>query len=192
MKKNEIRYELIARELTSDITEAELKLLHQELGKDENLKSNFRTLKNFWFCFFPANFTHSIIEKTEKKLDLTYEPPLRSNKNIIYKIAASFFFMVSVGLTIYFFTQPEENFRLTEYRSGPGEVKKIVLTDGSNVWLNNYSLLLAIEPFQGETRNVRLIGEAYFEVKHNAEKPFIVETGNLKTEVLGTSFNINA
>ena len=192
MEKNDIRYELIARKLTSDITEAERELLEQELDNDENLKSNFQTLKNFWLYFFPASPKHQIIEKTEKKLDFTYQLNSRNNKSIIYKIAACFFFLVSIGLTIYFYTQPEENFQLTEYRCGAGEVKKIVLSDGSKVWLNNYSLLVTIEPFQGKNRNVRLIGEAYFEIAHNAEKPFIVETGSLKTEVLGTSFNINA
>lgn len=192
MKEYDNRYELIARKLTSDINEAEQELLEKELGNDENLKNNFQTLKNFWLNFFPASPAHHIIEKTEKKLDFTYEPDSRNKQNNFYKIAACFFLLISVGFTIYFFMQPEENFRLTEYRCGPGEVKKVVLSDGSNVWLNNYSVLVAIEPFQDKTRNVRLIGEAYFEIAHNADKPFIVESGNLKTEVLGTSFNINA
>jgi ferric-dicitrate binding protein FerR (iron transport regulator) len=192
MKENEIRYELIARELTSDITEAELELLEQELDTDENLNSNFHTLKKFWFQFFPPSPSHQILEKTEKKLDLTYVPDPQNQMSTIYKIAAAFFFLFSVGLTIYFFKQPEENIQLTSYTCGPGEVKEIVLSDGSHVWLNNTSTLITVEPFQGETRVVTLRGEAYFEIAHNADKPFIVESGKLKTEVLGTRFNITA
>ena len=51
---------------------------------------------------------------------------------------------------------------------------------------------MTVEPFEKDNRRVKLIGEAYFDVAHNADKPFIVETIGLKTEVFGTSFNLNA
>ena len=44
----------------------------------------------------------------------------------------------------------------------------------------------------GPSRNIELIGEAYFEVTHNSEKPFIITSGTQKVEVLGTSFNISS
>ena len=68
----------------------------------------------------------------------------------------------------------------------------LVLSDGTRVWLNAETELEYPVQFIGKERVVRLKGEAYFEVEHDAERPFIVETGDMRTRVLGTSFNISA
>lgn len=68
----------------------------------------------------------------------------------------------------------------------------LVLSDGTRVWLNAETELEYPAQFVGEERKVKLTGEAYFEVTPDTERPFIVETGNMRTRVLGTSFNINA
>ena len=68
---------------------------------------------------------------------------------------------------------------------------KIVLADGSQVWINSQSVLEFPACFVGKERRVRLQGEAYFEVSKNVEKPFIVDMGNKEIRVLGTSFNVN-
>lgn len=72
------------------------------------------------------------------------------------------------------------------------EHKKIKLPDGSIVILNNGSKLEFPKNFSGNTREIILEGEGYFDIKHNAEKPFIVHTGKISTTVLGTAFNIKA
>ncbi len=69
---------------------------------------------------------------------------------------------------------------------------KVVLSDGTRVWLNSSSSLTFPSDFTGAQRNVKLTGEGYFEVAHQAQKPFIVETNKQSVEVLGTHFNINA
>lgn len=66
------------------------------------------------------------------------------------------------------------------------------LPDGSIVWLNRNSELLFPEAFDGSTRTLYLKGEAFFEVAHDKNKPFIVHSGSSKTKVLGTSFNLRA
>lgn len=68
---------------------------------------------------------------------------------------------------------------------------KIVLADGSQVWINSQSVLEFPACFVGKERRVRLQGEAYFEVSKNVERPFIVDMGNKEIRVLGTSFNVN-
>ncbi len=73
-----------------------------------------------------------------------------------------------------------------------GRMSTIILGDGTKVKLNAESEIFYPKRFSDNLREVRLIGEAYFEVKHNPEKPFIITTGNLKTKVLGTKFNIRA
>jgi ferric-dicitrate binding protein FerR (iron transport regulator) len=65
------------------------------------------------------------------------------------------------------------------------------LPDGTLVSLNSDSRI-DFESFKGSERNVKLVGEAWFEVAHNAEKPFVVTTGDLQIKVLGTAFYVNA
>lgn len=69
---------------------------------------------------------------------------------------------------------------------------KVVLSDGTNVWLNAGSSLYYPVAFNGEKRIVELKGEAYFEVARQKNHPFIVKVGNSEVQVLGTHFNIRA
>lgn len=66
------------------------------------------------------------------------------------------------------------------------------LADGTKVWLNANSKLRYPVAFTGKERSVDLIGEAYFEVAHIAEKPFNVRTNDHRIVVLGTGFNVSA
>lgn len=69
---------------------------------------------------------------------------------------------------------------------------QLVLSDGTKVWLNSETTIQYPVTFIGKTREVKLIGEAYFEVAHNKRKPFIVNSEVTKVKVLGTSFNYKA
>lgn len=74
-----------------------------------------------------------------------------------------------------------------------GRQFQMVLPDGSKVWLNAASSIHYPTMFIGDERLVEITGEAYFEVAHNAARPFKVKVNNATTiEVLGTHFNINA
>jgi transmembrane sensor len=73
-----------------------------------------------------------------------------------------------------------------------GKRKTVKLPDGSLITLEPNSRLAYPGRFTGGTREVRLTGEAYFEVKPNHEKPFIVRTPYVIATVLGTSFNVEA
>lgn len=79
-----------------------------------------------------------------------------------------------------------------EARMTPGMIGSTLLPDGTKVWLNSSSYLKYPSFFSGETREVTLDGEAYFQVVENREKPFIVHAGNASVNVLGTEFNIDA
>lgn len=73
-----------------------------------------------------------------------------------------------------------------------GSSSKIILSDSSEVWLNAGSTLIFPSNFTSKTREVVLFGEAYFSVKSDKEKPFIVQTSGLEIMALGTEFNISA
>ncbi|MEP6595099.1 MAG: FecR domain-containing protein [Ginsengibacter sp.] len=72
------------------------------------------------------------------------------------------------------------------------KVIDITLADGSKVWLNAGSSVTYPVAFVGKERKVSIIGEAYFEVAHNAAMPFKVNKGDMEVQVLGTHFNVNA
>jgi ferric-dicitrate binding protein FerR (iron transport regulator) len=69
---------------------------------------------------------------------------------------------------------------------------KVILPDGTAVWLNASSSLSYPLAFTGETRRVSLQGEAYFEVAKNPRMPFVVQVNKMQVTVLGTHFNVNA
>jgi transmembrane sensor len=68
----------------------------------------------------------------------------------------------------------------------------LTLIDGTQVWLNSNSSITFPTRFDGNERKVTVTGEAYFEVAHQAEKPFRVSSKGQVIEVLGTHFNLNA
>lgn len=74
--------------------------------------------------------------------------------------------------------------------TGRGEKAQVTFTDGTKVILNAASTLRFPKKFDNTNREVYLDGEAYFEVTHDPEKPFIVHVQNTKVRVLGTAFNI--
>lgn len=73
-----------------------------------------------------------------------------------------------------------------------GHFYKLNLEDGTQVWVNANSQLKFPEKFDKNERRVILDGEAYFEVSHDAKRPFYVESKGNEVKVLGTHFNINA
>lgn len=73
-----------------------------------------------------------------------------------------------------------------------GSTSKIVLPDGSVVWVNAGSTLTYNYDYNKATREVNLLGEAYFEVTHDPLRPFIVKSEELDIKVVGTSFNVKA
>jgi transmembrane sensor len=68
----------------------------------------------------------------------------------------------------------------------------LTLADGTDVWLNAASSITYPATFTGKDREVEITGEVYFQVAHNAAKPFRVKSNGQAVEVLGTHFNINA
>lgn len=73
-----------------------------------------------------------------------------------------------------------------------GELRSVTLADGSKVQLNSGTVLIYPRKFKGWKRTVYLSGEAHFQVAKNEREPFIVKTGPLNVEVLGTKFDVES
>ena len=82
--------------------------------------------------------------------------------------------------------------KLNEVIIPAGKKSHLILEDGTSVWLNAGSKMAFPTKFDGKKREVFLDGEAYFEVAHDQDKPFFVNTENISVKVLGTKFNISA
>ncbi len=138
------------------------------------------------------------------KSDLSGVAGGRKNHETIWlqwlRVAASFFIIFSFYFLIQLFTQStveEEPMEVVgeEWRvlNNPrGRKSRVTLPDGTKVILNYESELTFPKNFTAHNRMVKLTGEAFFEVVHIDSLPFTVESGGIITEVLGTSFNINA
>lgn len=81
---------------------------------------------------------------------------------------------------------------IVEHIVPDGEMKQVLLPDGSEVWLNAGSMLLYPDDLPGPDRCLFLSGEATFRVEKDPERPFIVKTQYMQVEALGTTFNVRS
>ncbi len=88
--------------------------------------------------------------------------------------------------------QPVQVAEMVEYNVPDGDMKYIVLPDGTQVWLNAGSVLLHSGEMSGPERILFLTGEASFQVKKDSVRPFIVKTQYMQIEALGTTFNVKS
>ena len=112
--------------------------------------------------------------------------------------AAAAVLVFSVVSSWFYFQKPEKAMQTTSITwssktTSDGQKVKIRLSDSSIIYLAGGSTLRWPDQFlKGQKREVILTGEAFFEVKRDTSSPFIVHTGQVSTQVLGTSFNIYA
>jgi transmembrane sensor len=161
---------------------------------DESVKSNCDAI---WLRL-SENFDFNGIEK--KMVDNAVEKKIQLYRYTKFLVAASLIFFM--GLSFYFFNSRDNNsgnqknlaIVMSFYQSGNGEMKKMILPDGSVIFLNsNTKVALSTKYFNKKKREIWLQeGEAFFEVAKDASKPFIVHTQNIETTVRGTAFNVKA
>ncbi|MCD0488192.1 FecR domain-containing protein [Pedobacter sp. MC2016-14] len=105
--------------------------------------------------------------------------------------------LLIAGSAVFFYKQQRQstknnNMAFVKKDNLQGEPVKYILPDGSEVYLGAGSSIGYPESFAADTREIDLKGEAFFQVKHDAEKAFIIHTGEINTQVLGTSFKVSA
>lgn len=109
---------------------------------------------------------------------------------LLLKIIAAAIIVAGLFVTINYFVGGRDNSKT--YAAVYGERKNIQLPDGSVVTLNAGSNIKINENYGTTTRDVYLEGEAFFEVKHDITRPFIVHTPAMDVKALGTAFNVKA
>jgi len=137
------------------------------------------------------------LERFTSKTEATViDMPQRHKRGRIYAFISSAAAVLLIATLVYLNSEALHNWispvKYQRLSTIIGERKTITLTDGSVIWLSPASTVEYPENFRGNTREVTLRGEAFFEVAKDKTHPFIVHAGELNTQVLGTSFNIRA
>ncbi|APZ47104.1 hypothetical protein BW723_12785 [Polaribacter reichenbachii] len=128
-------------------------------------------------------------EKKEVKNEIFkgVKKQIKPNNYVRFAIAASVTLLL--GLVSVFFFNQNNNSEIVTFANTSNQIKTVFLEDGSKVILNKNSSFSYINTYNN-TRHLELNGEAFFKITRNKKKPFIVKTQNIKTKVLGTSFNV--
>ena len=131
----------------------------------------------------------SIESKIDVKVEKNHKGKVR--KLLFYSAAASL--IICLGISLLFFKKNSKEIdKLNIISTQNGSKSKVQMPDGTQVWLNSGSKITYNNKYGIDTRTVTLIGEAFFDVKHDAKHPFIIHTKNLNLQVLGTAFNVRA
>jgi transmembrane sensor len=113
----------------------------------------------------------------------------------LYLAAATVTFILFSAAALYYYNSSsnfERQIVLQEKKAAPGLLTKVNLPDGTEIWLNAGSKIKFPNHFPLDKREVILEGEAFFNVKHEEKRPFLIHTQAVVTQVLGTSFNISS
>lgn len=185
--------ELLFKYFSNEASAEEVAQIEQWLEEDPARQSEFDSAH----YLFNAMILHSdelskmttpgALEKTSRKSKV---------RRLVYRYAAAAAAVVIAGLSGVF-VEKEINYNKMTAQTNvlevpAGQRMSVTLSDGTQVQLNGNSRIEYPVIFSRKQRNVKLSGEAFFEVKHDERHPFIVETFASKVEVLGTRFNVYA
>lgn len=192
MKEKKHIFKSLAEKLMNDTTKSNVENLVENLTNSKQ-HSNYKIdqISYFWKNIIPKEIENNIIKKTFFAIRKDNKITRQLKLIRITAAAALLMFFLGASSLIYSMNRAKHT-TLKEFRTEANNVKEFILDDGTKVWLNSESILLAPQPFIGTKREVFLTGQAYFEVTKNKKKPFIVNSQNLKTKVLGTHFSVQS
>ena len=185
--------ELLFRYFSNEASAEEVAQIEQWLEEDPARQSEFDSAH----YLFNAMILHSD-ELSKMTTPGSLEKTSRKSKvrRLVYRYAAAAAAVVIAGLSGVF-VEREINYNKMTAQTNvlevpAGQRMSVTLSDGTQVQLNGNTRIEYPVIFSRRQRNVKLSGEAFFEVKHDERHPFIVETFASKVEVLGTRFNVYA
>jgi transmembrane sensor len=211
---DELIWSLLAKKMANEALPEELELLHGLLIKNPELQNQVELLTLMWLQTPPINpavseaayMRHLVNYKDEffKEEIIQLENEEKEEKNSWWQrmtkknILAWSTSIIVTGTALFFLFLQKNNDQpgneaLSTVTTKNGNRTKIVLPDGTQVWLNAGSeLQYNIKVFNKSMREVSLNGEAYFDVVKNTEIPFVIHTKKMDLKVLGTSFNVRS
>ena len=191
---SKLNEDIIIRYLENRCSEEDFVLINEWMKEsDENAGELFRMEEIYQLGKFPFE-EENLVVRAERRLGRRLEQENQKKQEVFklrsvlrYAAAIVGVIVLAAGLAYWFRNKAEE---LVVASAAHGQVREMLLPDGTKVWLNQSSVLKYPRAFEGKERHVYLDGEAYFEVARNHEKPFMVKSPAMDVRVLGTSFNI--
>lgn len=195
--QNSIPYDLLVKHLSGQTSPDENKSIDEWLHKNPENQKTFQELKDTWKSLEQVKDIMDIDLEEEwirQKRTIEFKKQPENDKNkyfITWKISkiAAVFLVLIAAVSVAYFVFP---FFLNNKIVTNGTVQSIELPDGTNVTLNANTSFIYPKKFKDNIRKVTLKGEAFFDVKPDPEKPFIISAKEAAVEVMGTSFNVNA
>ncbi|MEM6526436.1 MAG: FecR domain-containing protein [Bacteroidota bacterium] len=198
-----IDHELLVRYLSRETTILENRAVERWLHADDRNKAAYDQLSLLWEASEKAKEAASIDiendwEKVKSRIDTGFKtrsiPLTPTEKGSVFirlmKVAAvvTLIVMAYLAWPVLSDLSPAEMATVTAL----ADTSTVILSDGSKVVLNKNSRLVYPSQFDGKTRRVTLEGEAFFDVVKDPSRPFLITSGEATTEVVGTSFSVNA
>lgn len=189
--------ELIASYLAGETDQTEVHLLEKWVKENNSNRKLFIQQKRAWqLTQSPKNYdgqfdSDKAWNNIESELFGKDESVVESktiNLKPFYRMAAAIAAVVTIGYFIFYLVNSNGNQTLIAENSTLTQI----LEDGTEVTLNRNSTLTFPKEFKENERRVELEGDAFFKVARDIDKPFIIESGEISVEVLGTSFYVNA
>jgi len=191
---------LIQKYLQRETSAVEDQQLHQWIHESPENEKRFYAEKDIWdTAGFHSNQkvykTDLELELLKKRLQSNQTPRTRSLAPLL-RIAAMLLLTFGLGWATRYISftkdQPVAKAIMQEIFVPKGQVNQLFLADGTRIWINSETRILAPSLFSAIERVVKLSGEAFFEVAKDSLRPFRVEVNGQQIEVLGTSFNVRA
>lgn len=195
----EILYFVIKR-LTNSINSEETILLDQWIGENPSHLKLFNEVCDIWTSYNNGSSkeydSFAALDKVKQRIQQVNSEKSNSFRilKILSRVAAAVLLMLAVATSSYYIGKNKTiiTSRNTEISAPLGSRTKVILPDGTKVWLNGGSTLKYSNSFNLSDRAVSILGEGYFDVSHNKNLPFTVSTPQIRIKVLGTAFNIKA
>jgi len=179
---------LVIKDLAGESSPEERQTLDEYIRSDESRQQAYEDYRKIWEGTYEArDYLQEELDMEWKKLQSVL-PKTKSNFTFI-NIAAIIVLLVVATAGIYFIFDKWGNETVLATSE---TTRQKMLSDGSSITLNKNSKLVYPQMFKEGKRTVELTGEAFFDVQRSPDRPFIVKTGNVEVEVLGTSFNVQA
>jgi len=197
MQEENIPSHLIIRYLSNEATSEEQEELIDWVARDGEHQRIFNEWLTAWNKEVPMESTFELsrgLENLNKRIDALENAPDKTIRLFsLRNIAAVITVFLVAGVSAYFlkkYSASKDSQQITEQVTTSGQKLTVTLSDGSVVKLNSNTILRYPKSFEADSREVYLTGEAFFDVKKDSLRPFRIHTGELTTQVLGTSFNV--
>ena len=169
----------------------------QQISDDPGLKSKFAKWQNVWALAMSSASENDNLNARKYLKDFRKGIHRKKIRGIVIGFSKYAAILVTGILISWAFLHNQQTTEkiVTVYQKltvPAGQRAMLTLSDGTTVWVNAKSTLEYPGVFSGKTREVILNGEAYFNVAPDSKQPFIVNSGDFRTQVVGTQFNMFA